>query len=213
MNLFMFTVPSCILFIYKKKKKQETPPSTIQPLEQTKELMAMLQGTDDKDVTPQEYIENLEIDKNLIQSLPPPPPPPIDSSKIPQEEQKIDERTTSSFFKDTGDFFNQLGEAYEARYSLWEKSDLTVMAILREIRKINDENTDQFVKAINVLDNKISKGFNEFLVKRTELERYSDTDYKEIAKNFQKTLDLLNFQIREFKLNQMVTEMFNIYAK
>ncbi|QEE15651.1 hypothetical protein DSAG12_01478 [Promethearchaeum syntrophicum] len=201
----------------KKKKQQESPSSTIQPLEQTKELMGMLQGSDDKEIIKQEKTESSEIEKSVNQSPPPPPPPPsTDSSVAPpisQEEQKTDERTTSSFFKDTGEFFNQLGEAYEARYSLWEKSDLTVMAILREIRKINEENTDQFVKAINVLDNKISKGFNEFLVKRSELERYSDTDYKEIAKNFQKTLDLLNFQIREFKLNQMVTAMFNIYAK
>jgi len=87
------------------------------------------------------------------------------------------------------------------------------MAILREIRKINEENTDQFVKAIDVLQNQISKGIHEFSVKRSEIERYSDTNYKEIVKMFQKTLDLLNLQIREFKLNQMVTEIFNIYAK
>ena len=87
------------------------------------------------------------------------------------------------------------------------------MAILREIRKINEENTDKFVRSIDELDKKIIKGFDEFLVKRNELERYSDTDYKEIAKNFQKTLDLLNMQIREYKLNLYVTELFNIYSK
>ena len=200
----------------KHKKKQDSSSSNIQPFEQTKELMAMLQGTDDKEIIQQKNTDNSEIDKKVMQLPPPPPPPSIDFSvpaPISQEEQKKDEITTKSFFTDTGDFFNQLGDAYEARYSLWEKSDLTLMAILREIRKINEENTDQFVKAIEELDNKISKGFNEFSVKRNELERYSDTDYKEIAKNFQKTLELLNFQIKEFKLNQMVTEMFNIYAK
>ncbi len=202
----------------KRKKKEKSSSDSVQPYEQTKELLAMLHGTDDKENIPQEKTVDPEIDNNLMQAPPPPPPPPpsIDSSvpsTIPQEEQKKDERTTSTFFKDTGVFFSQLGEAYEARYSLWEKSDLTLMAILREIRKINEDNTEQFVKAIDNLDKKIIKGFDEFLVKRTELERYSDTDYKEIAKNFQKTLDLLNFQIREFKLNQMVTEMFNIYSK
>jgi len=199
----------------KRKKKEKSSSSSVQPYEQTKELLAMLHGTDEKENIPQERTADPEIDNNLTQA-PPPPPPSIDSSvpsTIPQEGQKKVEITTSTFFKDTGVFFSQLGEAYEARYSLWEKSDLTLMAILREIRKINEDNTEQFVKSIDNLDKKIIKGFDEFLVKRTELERYSDTDYKEIAKNFQKTLDLLNFQIREFKLNQMVTEMFNIYSK
>jgi len=196
----------------KKKKKEKSSPDT---KEQIQELSNMLHETEDKGTIQQVFTESSEID-DIVTQTPPPPPPTIDStipSPIAQEEQKKEEITTSSFFKDTGVFFNQLGEAYEARYSLWEKSDLTVMAILREIRKINEENTDQFVKVIEDMDKKIIKGFDEFLVKRNELERYSDTNYKEIAKNFQKTLDLLNFQIREFKLNQMVTEMFNIYSK
>ena len=197
----------------KKKKKKEK--SSLDTHEQTQELLNMLHETEDKGLVQQIFTETSEID-DLVAQTPPPPPPIIDSttpSPNETEEQKKDERTTSTFFKDTGVFFSQLGEAYEARYSLWEKSDLTLMAILREIRKINQDNTEQFVKGIDNLDKKILKGFDEFLVKRTELERYSDTDYKEIAKNFQKTLDLLNFQIREFKLNQMVTEMFNIYSK
>jgi len=205
----------------KKRKKKEK--LSLDTHEQTKELLSMLHETEDKGTVQRIFTETSEIDNDLIQSPPPPPtiespppPPTIDStipSPIVQEEQKKEENTTKKFFKDMGVFFNQLGEAYEARYSLWEKSDLTVMAILREIRKINEENTDQFVKVIDDMDKKIIKGFDEFLVKRNELERYSDTNYKEIAKNFQKTLDLLNFQIREFKLNQMVTEMFNIYSK
>ena len=176
----------------------------------------MLHETEDKGIVQQIFTETSEIDNNLVQSPPPPPPPPTIESPPPppitQEEQKKEEKTTSTFFTDMGIFFNQLGEAYEARYTLWEKSDLTLMAILREIRKINDENTDKFVEVIEDLDNKISSGFKEFLVKRNELERYSDTDYKEIAKNFQKTLDLLNFQIREFRLNQMVTQLYEIYS-
>jgi len=200
----------------KKKKKKEK--SSSDSHEQTQELLNMLHETEDKGTVQQVFTETSEIDDIVTQTPPPPPPPPtIDSTPPPppiaQEEQKKEEKTISSFFRDTGVFFNQLGEAYEARYSLWEKSDLTVMAILREIRRINEENTEQFVKVIDDMDKKIMKGFNEFLVKRNELERYSDTNYKEIAKNFQKTLDLLNFQIREFKLNQMVTEMFNIYSK
>ena len=170
----------------------------------------MLHGTDAEETNQQEITDNSEIDKKITQ--PPPPPPPA----ITKEEQKIEEKsaeTSGSFFTDTGVFFSQLGEAYDARYSLWEKSDLTIMAILREIRRVNEENTVNFVKVIDDLDKKIIKGFNEFLVKRNELEKYSDTDYKKIAKNFQKTLDLLNFQIREYKLNLMVTEMFNIYSK
>jgi hypothetical protein len=209
----------------KRKKKEKTSSDTH---EQTKELLAMLHETEDTGTVQQIFTETSEIDNNLVQSSPPPPPPTIESPPPPTiesstpppiepeeqpEEQKKDERSTGKFFKDTGVFFNQLGEAYEARYSLWEKSDLTLMAILREIRKINEENTDKFVRSIEELDKKIIKGFDEFLVKRNEIERYSDTDYKEIAKNFQKTLDLLNFQIREFKLNQMVTEMFNIYSR
>jgi len=206
----------------KKRKKKEKSSSDTH--EQTQELLAMLHETEDKGIVQQIFTETSEIDDNLVQSppppaidssTPPPPPPAIDSSAPPpiaQEEQKKKEKTTSTFFTDTGVFFNQLGEAYEARYALWEKSDLTLMAILREVRKINDENTDKFVEVIEDLDNKISSGFNEFLVKRNELERYSDTDYKEIAKNFQKTLDLLNFQIREFRLNQMVTELYEIYS-
>lgn len=201
----------------KRKKKQQSSPDVVKIPEQAQGFSDMLHGKDDKETTPQEITDKSEIDKNIAQ--PPPPPPPITSSTTPpitQEEQKMEEKSvksSGSFFTDTGVFFSQLGEAYEARYSLWEKSDLTLMAILREIKRINEENTVNFVKVIDDLDKKIMKGFNEFLVKRNELERYSDTNYKEIAKNFQKTLDLLNFQIREFKLNQMVTEMFEIYSK
>ncbi len=202
----------------KRKKKQKSSPDIVKIPEQAEGFSDMLHVTDDKETNPQEIIDNSEIDKNLVQSPPPPPPPIIPSTapSITQEEQKIEGKSSESsgsFFTDTGVFFTQLGEAYEARYSIWEKSDLTLMAILREIRRINEENTVNFVKVIGEMDKKIMKGFNEFLVKRNELERYSDTNYKEIAKNFQKTLDLLNFQIREFKLNQMVTEMFNIYSK
>ena len=199
----------------KKRKKKETSSSESQ--KQTEELLNMLHETEDKGIVQQVFTETSEVDDLVKQTPPPPPPPPTVNSTIPppitQEEPKKEEKTTSSFFRDTGVFFNQLGEAYEARYSLWEKSDLTVMAILREIRRINEENTDQFVKVIDNMDKKIIKGFDEFLVKRNELERYSDTNYKEIAKNFQKTLDLLNFQIREFQIGQMVTEIFNIYSK
>lgn len=200
----------------KRKKKQKSSPDIVKIPEQAQGFSDMLHVTDDKETNPQEITDKFDIDNSKMQQPPPPPPPPITPSTAPsitQEEPKKDERTSSTFFTDTGVFFTQLGEAYEARYSIWEKSDLTLMAILREIRRINEENTVNFVKVIGEMDKKIMKGFNEFLVKRNELERYSDTNYKEIAKNFQKTLDLLNFQIREFKLNQMVTELFNIYSK
>ena len=199
----------------KKRKKKEKTSSDSHA--QTEELLAMLHETEDKGIVQQIFTETSEIETNFVQTPPPPPPPPaIDSSTpspVVQEEQIKEEKPKSTFFTDTGIFFNQLGDAYEARYSLWEKSNLTVMAILREIRKINEENTDKFVRSIDELDKKIIRGFDEFLVKRNELERYSDTDYKEIAKNFQKTLDLLNMQIREYQLNQYVTELFNIYSK
>lgn len=205
----------------KRKKKQKSSPDIAEPQEQAKGLLDMLHGTDDKEINQQEITDNSDIDKNITQPAPPPPPPPppitpSTTPSIPQEEQKMEKKSaesSGSFFTDTGVFFSQLGEAYEARYSLWEKSDLTLMAILREIRRINEENTVNFVKVIGELDKKIMKGFGEFLIKRNELERYSDTNYKKIAKNFQKTLDLLNMQIREYQLNQYVNQLFGIYSK
>ena len=189
--------------VRKKKKKKTKPSSNITPSqEQIEDLKDKIDENVKNEIPSQEIIKPIDI--------PPPPPPPPQA--LSQEIKTKPENATINFFKDMGTFFNQLGETYEARYSLWEKSDLTIMSILRELRRVNEENSDKFVEIINELNTKLSNGLNEFLIKRNELERYSDTNYKEIAKKFQKTLDLLNFQIREFRLHQMVNELFIIYS-
>ncbi len=140
--------------------------------------------------------------------------PPESTPKKPKDEwsELIEsEKPNGEFFHDLEIFFVQLGRAFSHRYDLWEETYNVLLTILKKMRDTMEENTEKMMETIQNLYEKMIKGFKDFERKQSEVERFSDLNYKQVAKQFKKTLELLNFQIREFKLQMMVDDLYNIY--
>lgn len=155
------------------------------------------------------------ISKSLITpkqiTLKPPSSVPEQPTIIKSNVQ-IDETPTGNFWGDSEIFFKQLGKSYEDRYSLWNQTSSSILTILRKMRRINESNSENLIQSIKNLEIKLNAGLKDFSMKRNEVERFSDIDYKLVTKNFKKTMELLNMQIREFKLQQSISELYDIYA-
>ena len=123
------------------------------------------------------------------------------------------EAPTGELWHDLGVFFTQLGRAYSARYDLWERTINTILSILRKMQQNMTTNTDILLNTVEELHTKIKKGLEQYAQKRDEVERFSDVDYKYVIKLFKKTIELLNFQVREFRLQQTIQELAEIYIR
>ncbi|WP_371803187.1 hypothetical protein [Candidatus Lokiarchaeum ossiferum] len=141
-----------------------------------------------------------------------PPTSVPEQPTIVKSNVQIDDTPTGNFWGDSEIFFKQLGKSYEDRYSLWNQTSSSILTILRKMRRINESNTENLIKSINDLELKLNSGLKDFSMKRNEVERFSDIDYKRVIKDFKKTMDLLNMQIREFKLQQSISELYDIYV-
>jgi hypothetical protein len=148
--------------------------------------------------------------------------PAADAGMMPQAtpevyqapEAPIDpEAATGELWHDLGIFFTQLGRAYTARYELWERTINTILSILRKMQQNMTTNTDTLLANIEDLHDKIKKGLEQYAQKRDEVEKFSDVDYKYVIKLFKKTIELLNFQVREFRLQQTIQELAEIYIR
>jgi len=109
-------------------------------------------------------------------------------------------------------FFRQLAAAYSLRYEMWENFYTTIMNILGKVYKVNKENSDKLILGIENVHVKLTEGLEKFMKKRDEVERYAEVEFKEIAKNLRKTLNLLALQLKAFKLNEIVNQIYNIYV-
>ncbi len=96
---------------------------------------------------------------------------------------------------------------------MWESTIGTILKILRKTEQNLEINVDLLVNALEKINAKIGKGLKDFIEKRNEVERFAESDYNQMALSLKKTLELLNFQIREFKLQQMTSELYEIYNK
>ena len=134
-------------------------------------------------------------------------------TSVREVEEPISEKPTGEFFLDTEIFIKQLGRAYIKRYEMWEETTNSILTILRKMKNVQENNTQTLINTIEEIHWKIQKGFEDFTMKRSEVERFSNVSYKDVAKTFKKTLELLNFQVREFKLQQEIEELYNIYAE
>ncbi|MHA1612069.1 MAG: hypothetical protein ACTSVZ_08340 [Promethearchaeota archaeon] len=182
----------------------------VEEKKQTQELKNILHHID-SDGAPQLQKKDRELDvaseEVLIQKLHLQSSPLRGKESIPKEE-----RPTGNFSKDMQIFFTQLGNAYEGRYALWESTLASIMTILKKMRKFNEVQTNALIVTINELDQKLQKGLNDFEIKRDEMERYSDIDYKLVAQNFKKTMELLHLQIQEIQMRQEIDQLYQIYA-
>ncbi|MCF2141586.1 MAG: hypothetical protein K9W44_16145 [Candidatus Lokiarchaeota archaeon] len=122
------------------------------------------------------------------------------------------ERPTGNLWRDLEIFFIQLGRAYENRYALWESTFVSIMKNLRKMRKYNETQSQILIDTIQELEIQIKNGLKDFQIRRDEMERFSDIDYKTIALNFKKALELLNLQIREIQLRQEIDQLYQIYC-
>ncbi|MHA1521690.1 MAG: hypothetical protein ACTSRK_16040 [Promethearchaeota archaeon] len=182
----------------------------VEEKKQTQELKNILHHID-SDGAPQLQKKDRELDvaseEVLIQKLHLQSSPLRGKESIPKEE-----RPTGNFSKDMQIFFTQLGNAYEGRYALWESTLASIMTILKKMRKFNEVQTNALIVTINELDQKLQKGLHDFEIKRDEMERYSDIDYKLVAQNFKKTMELLHLQIQEIQMRQEIDQLYQIYA-
>ncbi len=119
---------------------------------------------------------------------------------------------TGIIWNDLQIFFRQLAAAYSLRYEMWENFYTTIMNILGKVYKVNKENSDKLILGIENVHVKLTEGLEKFMKKRDEVERYAEVEFKEIAKNLRKTLNLLALQLKAFKLNEIVNQIYNIYV-
>lgn len=193
-----------------KKQTQDLEVQNLEEKKQTQELKSILHNID-TDGAPQlkskERETTLASDEIALNKLDLKTSPLRGEDAIPKDEQP-----TGNFSYDVQIFFKQLGRAYENRYALWESTFISVMQILKKMRKYNEVQTQNIIATINELDHKIQKGLKDFIIKRDEMERFSDVDYKLITGHFKKTLELLHLQIQEIQMRQEINQLYKIYA-
>lgn len=149
------------------------------------------------------------IDPNIqLESGAPAPGVTTEGEEVPMT---AEEAPNGEIWHDLRIFILQLQRAFQFRYSLWERTINTVLSILRKMQQNMDRNTELLLKLIGELHDKIKKGLMDYKNKRDEVEKYSDVDYNHVIKMFKKTLELLNFQVRTFRIQQSVSDMYSIY--
>jgi len=110
-------------------------------------------------------------------------------------------------------FFKQLGRAYKSRYEIWESTSVAIMKVLKEMRNYNEIQSGLVINTVEEIEEKLMKGLKTFETKRGEIERYAGIEYKLIIKGFKKTLDLLQFQIKQLKLQNEINDLYKIFAR
>ena len=152
---------------------------------------------------PDETPENLEKDF-FKEKIP---------KKLPIVLKTIDpnEKPTGNFYLDLEIFLKQLNLSFEGRYALWDNTSISTMNMLREIRKKNEKNTKSAINTLKEIETKILKGFEQFKLKRDEIERFSGLETRKINQDFKKTLDMLQMQIREYVIQKEMKDLYKIY--
>ncbi len=188
----------------------EMDEKVVEEKKQTQELKSILHHID-TDGAPQLLKKDRERDlaseEKVLDKLKLESSPLRGKESVPKEE-----RSTGNFYRDMSIFFTQLGRAYENRYALWESSFASIMTILKKMRKFNEVQTNALIGTINELDKKLQKGLHDFEIKRDEMERFSDIDYKQVTQDFKKTMELLHLQIQEIQMRQEIDQLYQIYA-
>ncbi|MHA1674705.1 MAG: hypothetical protein ACTSYI_13885 [Promethearchaeota archaeon] len=193
-----------------ESSSHEIDEKVVEEKKQTQELKSILHNID-TDGAPQLLVKERELDlvseEKVLDKLKLELSPLRGKESVPKEE-----RPTGIFYRDMQIFFTQLGRAYENRYALWESSFASIMTILKKMRKFNEVQTNNLIGTIKELDQKLQKGLHDFEVKRDEMERFSDIDYKQVTQDFNKTMELLHLQIQEIQMRQEIDQLYKIYA-
>ncbi len=206
----------------KKKEKREE-------LNQTKELQNLLNDMDSDSIphlsstaqTQSDIVSDPSFLSDKSQEVQPISPQVIAEFPIipslPDSTIKIDDiksnKATGNYWKDVSIFFSQIADAYKSRYEFWGINYESILTILKKMHAFNEVNIKSMEGVLKEIEIKIKKGLKDFTMKRDEVERFSDIDYKKVSKSFKKTIELLNLQIREFKLQQSISELYDIYEK
>ena len=103
-------------------------------------------------------------------------------------------------------FFTGLIDGYSKRYTQWEDSISSILAILRKMRKITKQNTEELVLSISNAYKKVQNGLDEFVIKRNEVEKVADVDIDTLSKQFKQVLGMLELQVKEYQLKRVADE-------
>ena len=199
------------------KKPQKTEVSQTAELknilqEMDEEAVPKLKGRKSGKVKTPSFITNEEISAPEG-SLQAPTPIPFSLPEGETARGDEDETPTGDLFIDMEIFFKQLGRAYKSRYEIWESTSVAIMKVLKEMRTYNEIQSGLVINTVEEIEEKLMKGLKTFETKRGEIERYAGIEYKLIIKGFKKTLDLLQFQIKQLKLQNEINDLYKIFAR
>ena len=157
--------------------------------------------------------DDIPTQDGSLQAPPQSTPSPPDYKTQESSRTLKEEKPTGNFFTDTEIFFNQLGRAYKSRYELWEATSVAIMKVLKKMRTYNEIQSGLVINTIEEIEVKLMKGLKTFEMKRSEVERYAGIEFNLVIKGFKKTLDLLQFQIKQLKLQNEINELYQIFAR
>jgi len=201
----------------KNKKPKETETSHTAELknilqEMNDEGVPKLKVESSRNVKTQPFIKNEEVSalEGTLQEPSPASYSPPDKETL----QKIDDESpTGDLFTDMEIFFKQLGRAYKSRYEIWESTSVAIMNVLKKMREYNEIQSGLVINTVEEIEEKLLNGLKTFETKRGEIERYAGIEYELVIKGFKKTLDLLQFRIKQLKLQNEINDLYKIFAR
>jgi len=152
-----------------------------------------------------EYIiENISISEKKSKTV----KKQADISQEAEETQKPEEFKEEVIYNKLAEFLQQLFEDYDARYNRWEDSINALVSVLRKMRKITKNNTQQLVSGIKNIYGEIHTNLEQFKIKRDEMEKVSGVNIEEMSREFKKLIGLMSIQLKEYRLRKLTDELF-----
>ncbi len=149
-------------------------------------------------------IEDISISEKKTKSV----KKEVDISKEAKETKKDEELQKISIYKKLNEFFQQVFENYEIRYNRWEDSINALVSVLRKMRKVTKDNTQQLVSGIKNIYGEIKTNLEQFKIKRDEMEKVSGVNIEEMSREFKKLIGLMSIQLKEYQLRKLTDELF-----
>ncbi|MHA1340170.1 MAG: hypothetical protein ACTSO2_09380 [Promethearchaeota archaeon] len=112
-----------------------------------------------------------------------------------------------------GIFFKELIQSFNERYDLWEDSINHILSLLKKFEQINRVNSEVLIKTIEKSHKKIEDGLKRFKTKRDFVEKISGIEYTKTISELNKTLTLLQLNLKMIKIKDLLDQFCEIYSK
>jgi len=121
--------------------------------------------------------------------------------------------TPGSLYGNLGIFFKELIESSNERYDMWEESLNHILSLLKKFEYINRINSEILIKSIEKSYKKIEEGLNKFKLKRDYIEEISGIEYTKTISYLNRTLVLLQLNLKMLKIKDLLDQFYTIYSK